>query len=79
MFEDWKEDAIDAMLGAAEQLSPNNPIELTYEILKVDYRLGITARATHDKHRKEEEIRGKGLDGKFALRGGGWHPLSAPT
>jgi hypothetical protein len=36
-FESWKEDAIDAVVGAAEQLSPENPIELTYEIPKADY------------------------------------------
>jgi hypothetical protein len=55
-FESWKEDAIDAIVGAAEHLSPNNPIELTYEIPKADYRLGITARATYDKHRKEMRL-----------------------
>ena len=52
-FEDWKEDAIDAMVGAAEQLSPNKSIELTYEISKVDYRLGIIVKATYDTHSKE--------------------------
>ncbi|MEE9122024.1 MAG: hypothetical protein V3U56_12170 [Syntrophobacteria bacterium] len=59
MFETWKEDAIDAIVGAAEQLSPNNPIELTYEIPKVDYRLGIMVRATYDKHRKEMILEAK--------------------
>ncbi len=59
MFEDWKEDAIDAMVGAAEQLSPNKPIELTHEISKVDYQLGIMARATYDKHRKEMILEAK--------------------
>ena len=55
-FESWKEDAIDAVVGAAEQLSPDNPVELTYEIPKADYRLGITARATYDKYRKEMRL-----------------------
>jgi hypothetical protein len=56
MFEDWKEDTIDAIVGAAEQLSQNKPIELTYEISNADYPLGITARATYDKHRKEMRL-----------------------
>jgi len=56
MSENWKEDTIDATVGAAEQLSPSNPIELTYEIPKVDYRLGIMARATYGKHRKEMRL-----------------------
>ena len=56
MFEDWKEDAIDAIVGAAEQLSPNKPIEFTYEIPKEDYRLGIMARATYDSNRKEMRL-----------------------
>jgi hypothetical protein len=47
------------MVGAAEQLSPNNPIELIYEIPKADYRLGITVRATYDKHRKEMILEAK--------------------
>ncbi len=55
-FETWKEDAIDAIVGAAEQLSPNKPIELTYEIPKEDYRLGIMARATYDSNRKEMRL-----------------------
>ena len=48
-FETWKEDAIDAMVGAAEQLSPNSHIELTHEMSKLDYRVGIMVRATYDK------------------------------
>jgi hypothetical protein len=37
-------------------LSQNKPIELTYEISNADYPLGITARATYDKHRKEMRL-----------------------
>jgi hypothetical protein len=59
MFEDWKEDAIDAMVAAAEQLSPNRPIELTHEIPKVDYLLRIMVRATCDKNRKEMRFEAK--------------------
>jgi hypothetical protein len=58
-FENWTEDIIVAMVGAAEQLSPNRPIELTHEIHKVDYRLGIMVRATYDKYRKEMRLGAK--------------------
>jgi hypothetical protein len=64
------------MVGAAEQLSPDNPIELTYEISKVYYRLGITARATYHKQRKEMRLEARGLDRKVALRRG--YPLPHP-
>lgn len=48
------------MVGAAQKLSPNKPIELSYEISKIDYRLGIMTRAGYDKHRKEMRFRGRG-------------------
>ena len=44
------------MVGAAEQLSPNRPIELTHENPKVDYQLGIMVRATYDKNGKEMRL-----------------------
>ena len=69
MFEDWKEDAIDAMVGAAEKLSPNKPVELTYEISKVDYQLGIMARATYDKYRKEMRLEAGAWTGRLHWEG----------
>jgi hypothetical protein len=56
MFEDWKEDAIDSMVVVAVKLSPSNPIELTHEIPKADYWVGIMARASCDKHKKEMRL-----------------------
>ncbi len=47
------------MVGAAEQLSPNRPIELTHEMPKVDYQLGIMVRATYNKNRKEMRLEAK--------------------
>ncbi len=68
-FENWTEDAIDAMVAGTEQLSPNNPIELTHEIPKVDYQLGIMVRATYDKNRKEMRLEAKAWTVGYIGRG----------
>jgi hypothetical protein len=65
------------MVGAAEQLSPNRPIDLTYEISKVDYRLSIMARATYDKHRKEMRLEARAWTVGLHY-GGGPFPLFNP-
>ena len=64
------------MVAAAEQLSPNKPIELTCDISKVDYQLEIMARATSDKYRKEMRLEAGVWTGR--LHWEGYPPIPTP-
>lgn len=56
-FGAWKDDALDALLAAAEELySDNRSVQTYVEIPKVDYRVGITVKASFNERRKKMKL-----------------------
>jgi hypothetical protein len=56
-FQAWKDDAIDALVAAAEQLCSDNLNVRTYaEIPKADYQIGIRVSATFNDRKERMEV-----------------------
>jgi hypothetical protein len=56
-FQAWKDDAIDALVAAAEQLCYENRIVKTYaEIPKADYQVGLRVSAIFNDRKERMEV-----------------------
>jgi hypothetical protein len=56
-FQAWKDDAIDAIVAAAEQLCSDNLTVETYaEIPKADYQIGIRVNASFNDRKERMEV-----------------------